>query len=127
MPEDSTTPAADHQKRLAAKKRWLVTQGNRIGELAGDKSEWKSQINLLAEAAAGETEPLVLLNLLRYQQARVSKAWTGVADPLFDDMSACITEAGEDAALSILLIRHLFLFATRAYTYERHRRNGGRS
>jgi hypothetical protein len=125
MPEN-TAPASvlTHQQRLAAKKRWLVDEGNNIGRLAGDKKEWKSQINLLAEAAAGESEPRVLLNLLRYQQARNKEAWQGVANPLFEGMTACITEAGDDDTLAILLIRHLFLYSNRAYTFARYQSNG---
>jgi len=118
MSEPATAPTPDSQQLLAREKRWLVDQGDHIGGLAGDKKEWKSQINGLAEAASNETEPRVLLNLLRYQQARNDGAWSGVADPLFDDMVECVRKAGDDAELAVLLIRHLLLYSSRSYTYN---------
>lgn len=116
--EVPATGDVERLQRLAGHKRWLVDTGNEIGRLAGDQKEWKSQIGLLAEAAARETEPRVLLNLLRYQQAR-NKGWHEAADPLFEAMKQCIGDAGDDDLFAVLLIRHLFLYASRAYIYRR--------
>jgi len=101
-------------------KGWLVTQGNGIGREAKDNRDWKNQVRVLQEAAQEETEPLVLLNLLRYQAAR-NKNWRqprDVVTPLGKLMEECIDRADGDGRFAIELIQHLLLYTVRAYTYE---------
>jgi|GEM_PF-7009481 hypothetical protein len=110
----------DPKKVLAEQKAWLVQRGDAIGELAREKGDWKNQIQGMAEAARRETEPLVLLNLLRYQATR-NKNWkqgTDVFSPLEADMKACIEKANQDPELAVLLIQHLLAYTYRAYTYH---------
>lgn len=116
-----------HDERLALEKRWLVRKGDAVGELAGGINDWKNQIGVLQAAAAQETEPLAMLNLLRYQAARNDKSWRPVFGTLHQAIADCQAKAGEDAALAMLLIRHLLLYCSRAYTYKnKWERNGGR-
>lgn len=123
-PQTADSPTPEKQQLgppLEKHKLWLVTEGNRIGQLASVYSEWKSQIRVLQEAAQEETEPRVLLNLLRYQAARNEKKWwtkRDVVSPLFDLMKECITRAGDDGLFAVELIQHLLLYTVRAYTYE---------
>lgn len=115
-----------YEERLAEEKAWLVGRGNEVGGLAGGISDWKNQIGVLQAAAAKETEPLVMLNLLRYQAARRKPSWEATFQTLYDAMEACRARSGDDAALAMLLIRHLLLYSSRAYTYEnKWERNGG--
>lgn len=115
-----------HEERLAEEKAWLVGRGNAVGGLAGDISDWKNQIGVLQAAAAKETEPLVMLNLLRYQAARRKPSWQATFQTLYDAMEACRARSGDDTVLAMLLIRHLLLYSSRAYTYEnKWERNGG--
>lgn len=118
-----TTTTKDAATVLAEQKAWLVRRGDEVGELAKEKGDWKSQIQGMAEAARRETEPLVLLNLLRYQATR-NKNWkqgTDVFAPLEADMKTCIETAGEDAELAVTLIQHLLAYTYRAYTYHYER------
>ena len=61
-------------------KKWLVQEGDRIGELAKSNRDWKHQVRTIWEAARLENEPLVVLNLLRYQAARNPGNWRQPAD-----------------------------------------------
>lgn len=107
---------------LEQHKEWLVTEGNRIGELAKANPDWKSQIRVLQEAAQEETEPEVLLNLLRYQAAR-NKNWKEPRDVVTDLgalMAQCIEKTGDERRFAIELMQLLLLYTVRAYTYHNH-------
>jgi hypothetical protein len=107
------------QRFIAGQKEWLVKQGDEIGKLARERKDWASQARVIWEAARKETEPLVLLNLLRYQSVR-NDNWEGVSGPLEATMTECIERSkveGRDAALE--LIRHLLVYTIRSYTYHR--------
>jgi hypothetical protein len=108
------------QEILAQQKEWLVTEGDRLGTLAKDRGDWGSQARVIWEAARQETEPLALLNLLRYQSARNNKSWEGVSGPLERALKECIERSrnhGKDVALE--LIRHLLVYTIRSYTYQK--------
>jgi hypothetical protein len=112
------------QEILAQQKEWLVTEGDKLGTLAKDQKDWGSQARVIWEAARQETEPLVLLNLLRYQSVR-NKSWEGVSGPLERALKECIERAkthGKDVALE--LIRHLLVYTIRSYTYQRAQKEG---
>jgi hypothetical protein len=100
---------------LAAHKRRLVEAGD---EIAKSKKEWASQARGIWEAALAESEPKVLLNLLRYQYARNQKNWgKGVFERLEKEFETCIADAKDDAELALDLVRHLMVYTIRAYTY----------
>jgi hypothetical protein len=108
------------RKLVARHKRWLVTQGNEIGGQAGGNPEWSSQARGIWEAARHETEPLVILNLLRYQAARNERTWSGVAVPLGKAIERCREEAKDSGgdALAMELIRHLLVYTIRAHKFQ---------
>lgn len=104
---------------VAAQKGWLVLQGNELGAKAGARKDWASQGRGLLEACRHEAEPEVILNLLRYQAARVG-SWNEVSGPLEIDIRKCqqlATEAGDPEA-AMELIRLLLLYALRAHKHE---------
>ncbi len=105
---------------LAKHKAWLVGQGDEIGKKARRNSDWASQARTLLEAARSETEPAVILNLLRYQRAR-NKNWVtpeNVFSPLEQAMNECIKRAAQAPDVALELMRHLLVYTLRAYTYE---------
>lgn len=119
----TTEPIANTKNRqsvLAAQKKWLVQKGEEIGRLAEENEEWKHQIGTISEAAHHETEPEVLLNLLRYQAGRNEKTWYRPRDahtPLEAAIKECVKHAANDPEAAMELIRHLLLYTYRAYTY----------
>lgn len=112
------------EEQVAPHKKWLVERGDKIGKLAGGNAEWASQARGLLEAARAESEPLVLLNLLRYQSAR-NKNWRDPEDvftPLLQDFESCITKgqgAENPEELVLELIRHLLVYTIRAHAFHR--------
>lgn len=115
--------AGERERRelVARQKKWLVERGDTIGKLARGNREWGSQARSIWEAARHESEPLVLLNLLRYQAAR-NKNWTrpeNVVEPLGAAIEECRTVAAKagDEGLAVELIRHLLVYTIRAYTF----------
>lgn len=117
MSEETTRMQA--QKVVDEQKRWLVEQGDEIGRQAKDNGDWKSQIRTIWEAARTETEPQVLLNLLRYQVAR-NDNWRSPQDvfqPLRKAIDKCVEETAGDPAVAMTLIRHLLAYTYRSYTY----------
>lgn len=116
-PQRSETSTGSDDPRVDAHKGWLVETGDRIGRLAKDQSDWKSQIRGILEAARTETHPAVLENLVQYQAAR-NKNWRNpdVASPLLKAMHECQKKAGDDLDLTMDLIRHLLLYTLRAHT-----------
>jgi hypothetical protein len=119
--------AKTHDERLAEEKVWLVKKGNEVGKLARDVNDWKNQIGVLQAAAAKETEPLVMSNLLRYQAARNDKSWKAAYPALAPAIEECSTRASKDPALAMLLIRHLLLYSSRAYIFERWQEKGAKA
>jgi hypothetical protein len=121
-PPKDTAAQGSMDAQVAAQKKWLVKLGNDLGALARGNAEWASQGRGLLEAARRENEPLVLLNLLRYQSAR-NKNWlkpTDVFTPLHAAMKECIDKAGEGGEeLALELIRLLLVYTLRAHAYER--------
>jgi hypothetical protein len=119
---EATQPpvSSDRPRLLAQNKAWLVEQGDNCGQIARENREWSNQARVLWEAARLETEPLVLLNLLRYQSARNSnwKEPRDVFTPLNQAVKECIHRAGKDSALALDLIRHLLVYTIRAHTYH---------
>jgi hypothetical protein len=108
------------QEILAQQKEWLVTEGNTLGKLAKDRKDWASQARVIWEAARKETEPLVLINLLRYQSARNSNIWEGVSVPLEKAIKQCMERSASDGKeVALELIRHLLVYTIRSYTYEK--------
>ncbi len=112
----------DRRERVAREKKWLVESGDEIGKLARANQEWGSQARAIWEAARHETEPLVLLNLVRYQAAR-NKNWREperLLEPLSKAMERCRTVAAGagDDGLAVELIRHLLVYTIRAYTFN---------
>ncbi len=108
-------------RTVDARKRWLVEEGDKLGKLARDNREWKHQVRTIWEAARAETEPLVLLNLLRYQAARNAKTWREPEDAfeaLQEGIEECRKWAGDDVELAMDLIRHLLAYTYRAYTFH---------
>lgn len=118
-----TTGQVEPKQGIEPLKGWLVERGDAIGAKAGAIRNWKSQFRILLESARHESEPAVILNLLRYQAAR-NKDWfkDGLLQVVEADLEACRAKAQKDAALSMELIRQLLLYALRAYTYEEERR-----
>lgn len=119
---DSPSPEGPPTRRpsIDEHKAWLVEQGDEIGKLARSKKYWKNQVRVLQEAAHVETEPTVMLNLLRYQAAR-NDEWRDppdVAEPLEKRFEECIQRADKKPALAMELMRHLLLYTVRAYTYQ---------
>lgn len=115
-----TTEQAPIERRLEPHKGWLVTTGDEIGSAGGGNKDWKSQGRIMLEAARHETEPLVLLNLLRYQATR-NKNWTSPANLLEKTEQAieeCCKRSKQDGELAMELIRHLLLYSLRAYTFH---------
>jgi hypothetical protein len=105
---------------LAQHKAWLVGKGDELGRKARLNRDWASQARVLLEAARSETEPAVLLNLLRYQRAR-NQNWVTPANvfaPLEQAMNDCVTRAAQAPAGALELMRHLLVYTLRAYTYE---------
>ncbi len=126
-------PNGERSRRdfVAAQKRWLVEDGDVIGKLAGGNRDWASQARGIWEAARHESEPLVILNLLRYQAARNDTSWKGVAGPLENAIERCQTTAREagDEGLAMDLIRHLLVYTIRSHKFHswqqsRERRQG---
>lgn len=108
---------------IAQHKKWLVGEGNEIGEKAKDNKEWKSQIRGIWDAARTETEPQVLLNFLRYQGVR-GKNWRepeNVLEPMEAAMKKCIEKAEEQPESAMELIRHLLAYTYRAFTFHSHK------
>ncbi len=107
------------QRVVDQQKRWLVTQGDEIGRQASHNKDWKSQIRTIWEAARTETEPQVLLNLLRYQAARNANWYSpqDVFQPLQKAIGKCVEETA-DPAVAMTLIRHLLAYTYRSYTYH---------
>lgn len=127
-PSTKETPASTSVEQH---KKWLVTTGDEIGKGGGKNSGWTSQGRIILEAARHETEPLVVLSLLRYQKARNAKPW---ADPydifqrLETALKECATKGGADNMLTMELMRHLLLYTLRAYTFHsKSDSNGKRS
>lgn len=123
MTAASATPAAatarEREAWIASQKGWLVRQGNKIGERAGARKDWASQGRGLWEACRHETEPEVILNLLRYQACRVD-SWEGVSGLLESDIRECCRQAQAAGAAgdAMELIRLLLLYALRAHKYQ---------
>jgi hypothetical protein len=122
-PNPGKTERQKREQFLAAHKKWLVERGDKIGQLAGGKRDWASQARGIWEAARTETEPLVLLNLLRYQSTR-NRNWDDVAPVMEQDIKECQTKAqavgmGNQGAME--LIRLLLVYTIRAYVYESKR------
>lgn len=114
-------PKARAGSPIAIHKEWLVTQGDEIGELAKDNRDWKHQVRTIWEAARLENEPLVVLNLLRYQAARNSGNWRKPADvftALSEAIEKCRMKAAKDAELAMELIRHLLAYTYRSFTFH---------
>ncbi len=105
-----------------AKKQELVRRGEEIGRKARGFTGWSHQVRRLLGVASGETEPLVMLNLLRYQSVRNKDSWgkerAELAEPLEADMQWCCAEANGNEALAMVLIQHLLCYAYRQYTFE---------
>ena len=120
---------AVRERAVASHKEWLVTEGDRIGELAKDNRDWKHQVRTIWEAARLENEPPVVLNLLRYQAARNSGNWRKPAD-VFKDLSEaiekCRTKAADDAELAMELIRHLLAYTYRSFTFHSAKNGNGK-
>lgn len=123
-----TTEQAEIERRVEPHKAWLVTTGDEIGKAGRRNKDWKSQGRTMLEAARHETEPLVLLNLLRYQATR-NKNWKDPVDlvgQLEKALEECRKRADGDSELAMELIRHLLLYTLRAYTaYEEKKGKGG--
>ena len=122
------TMAATLEGSVEKHKAWLVATGDEIGKAGGKNENWKSQGRAMLEAARHETEPLVLLNLLRYQATRNKKTWTepvDLASKLEAAIERCRKEASSNQELAMELIRHVLLYALRAYTYHEKKRKGG--
>jgi len=105
---------------LARHKAWLVGQGDALGRTARNNREWASQARVLLEAARSETEPAVLLNLLRYQRAR-NPNWVTPANvfaPLEQAMNECVERAAQAPGVALELMRYLLVYTLRAYTYQ---------
>lgn len=129
--------AGERERRelVARQKKWLVEEGDGIGKLARGNPEWSSQARGIWEAARHESEPLVILNLLRYQAARNERSWSGVVVPLGKAIERCrdtAREAGEEG-LAMELIRHLLVYTIRSHKFhsweaqqERHKERGGK-
>lgn len=118
----ATTASAAARGReawIASQKGWLVRQGNKIGEQAGARKDWASQGRGLWEACRHETEPEVILNLLRYQACRVD-SWEGVSGLLEADIHECcrLAQAAGATGDAMELIRLLLLYALRAHKYQ---------
>lgn len=114
-------------EQVTAHKEWLVKTGDEIGKAGAKNRDWKSQGRIMLEAARHETEPLVVLNLLRYQATR-NNNWTKPADLLEKVESAMETCRGKsegDPALAMELIRHVLLYALRAYTFHEEKKGKG--
>jgi hypothetical protein len=119
---------AEAKTTVEAQKRWLVTEGDRIGALAKSNKDWKHQLRTIWEAARLETEPLVVLNLLRYQAARNQGNWhtpVDVYEPLRAAIETCRGTAGDDGELAMELIRHLLAYTYRAFTFYSTEKGGG--
>jgi hypothetical protein len=125
MPEETKTDAAAaRHQALARAKEWLVHEGEEIGRKAAKNRDWRGQGRVLWEAARTETEPAVLLNLLRYQAAR-NPNWVTEEDVLAPTEAAltrAIREAGADKDLAMELIQHLLVYTLRAHRHEEWRR-----
>ncbi len=121
---ENTELSSDQLRVLNESKAELVRKGEEIGKRAFEiKSEgWTHQVRRLLGVASEENEPLVLLNLLRYQSVRNEKSWgkdrSKVAEPMEAAMKWCKTEAGSDSALAMVLIQHLLCYAYRSHTFE---------
>jgi hypothetical protein len=124
----------EQQEKLNGQKKWLVERADLIGEAAAKEKDWKNQIRILIEACREETEPEVILHLLRYQAARVKKTWkipvaqvegarNTVAEVLEDDLRNC-QELAADNVLAIALMQHLCCYAYRSYTHFSSPSNG---
>lgn len=116
-PTTKETPASTSVEQH---KKWLVTTGDAIGKAGGGNSRWTSQGRILLEAARHETEPLVVLNLLRYQTTR-NNNWKkpfDISGKLQGAFEECGKKADGEAALTMELIRHLLLYTLRAYTFH---------
>ncbi len=112
--------SADQMAVLQASKSHLVQRAEIIGKMATSNDDWKSQIRTLMEAAREETEPEVLVNFLRYQSVRNSKAWRKVKDVakvLEEDLKNCAVLAKGENPLTLVLVQHLLCYAYRAYTF----------
>ena len=121
-----TTEQAPIERRLEPHKGWLVSTGDEIGKAGGQNKDWKSQGRIMLEAARHETEPLVLLNLLRYQATR-NKNWLSPANLLERTeraMEECRTRSKGDDELAMELIRHLLLYSLRSYTFHAKGKGG---
>lgn len=122
-PNQDVTARKRREEFVAKHKKWLVERGDEIGKKAKDNPEWTSQARSIWEAARTESEPLVLLNLLRYQSAR-NRNWRSPEDvftPLQEAIQNCIDTArgdgqGEEGALD--LIRHLMVYTIRSHTFH---------
>ncbi len=89
--------------------------------MAKGNREWKHQVRTVLEAARLENEPLVVLNLLRYQAARNPGNWRDpedVYEALTTALDGCREKAASDAALAMALIRHLLAYTYRAFTFH---------
>lgn len=109
-------------------KKWLVETGDAIGRAGAKNEGWKSQGRILLEAARHETEPLVLLNLLRYQVIRNEKAWKkpeDLSERVEKAIQECTNRGGDDSGLTMELIQHLLLYTLRAYTAFENKKQGG--
>lgn len=116
----SAETAEAKKTTVEAEKRWLVTEGDRIGGLARANKDWKHQLRTIWEAARLETEPLVVLNLLRYQAARNQGNWhtpVDVYEHLRAAIEGCRERAPDDSELAMELIRHLLAYTYRAFTF----------
>lgn len=123
-PDQNATARKRRQEFVAKHKRWLVERGNEIGKRAKANKDWASQARSIWEAARTESEPLVLLNLLRYQSAR-NKNWREPEDvfsPLQETIQQCIQKAKdekEDEGGALDLIRHLLVYTIRSHTFHK--------
>lgn len=127
MPEQPTTidPALARRRAVEGAKAWLVELGEALGGLAARNDDWRGQGRVLWEASRSETEPSVLLNLLKYQAAR-NKNWRGPNDLLSPTVAAlerAIQDAGGDKSLAIELIQLFLVYALRAHRYQEHLRH----
>jgi hypothetical protein len=119
MTTEAIQTTRDRRSALARHKHWLVTHGDETGELAKATKEWVSQARGIWEAARTETEPAVLLNLLRYQYARNQKNWEPqVFARLKADFEQCIKESCDDKVLALDLMRHLMVYTIRSFTFH---------
>lgn len=119
MTTEAVRATRERSTALAQHKQWLVTSGDEIGKAAKGTKEWVSQARGIWEAARTETEPKVLLNLLRYQYARNQKNWARpVFDSLQQELERCIEKAAGDDLLALDLMRHLMVYTIRSFTYH---------